>query len=406
MPVYTYRARDRTGKVVTATMEAATERDVAASLRDKGMFVAEIKPPARGLNMEIKMPAFMDAPGLRDVTIFSRQFATVIAAGLPVVQSLNILQRQADKQGMKEALGKIRNDVETGLPLSDALGKHPRIFNKLYVYLARAGEVSGNLDGILERVASYMEKQQAIRGKVKSAMTYPAVVLVIAIAVTFFLLTGIVPQFAQILDQLGGDLPLITQILVAVSDFLRYQWWLLLILVIATVVGIGFYYRTSNGRHVIDRVLLRLPVLGPLVQKSAIASFSQTFGLLLRSGVNIVESIDITKGTAGNIIVEDILSEAKDGVQRGEQISVTLTKYPQVFPPLVSSMVAIGEETGAVDAMLEKISEFYEREVDEAVEGLTAALEPMLIVFLGVIVGFIVAGMFLPMFAIIGQLSG
>ena len=406
MPVYTYRARDRSGKVVTATMEAATEREVAASLRDKGMFVAEIKPPAKGLNMEIKMPAFLDAPNLRDVTLFSRQFATVIAAGLPVVQSLNILQRQADRQGMKDALGKIRTDVETGLPLSDALAKHPRIFNKLYIYLARAGEVSGNLDGILERVATYMEKQQAIRGKVKSAMTYPAVVLVIAIAVTFFLLTGIVPQFAQILDQLGGDLPLITQILVSISDFLRFQWWLLLIIVVATVVGIGFYYRTNNGRHVIDRILLRLPVLGPLVQKSSIASFSQTFGLLLRSGVNIVEAIDITKGTAGNIIVEDILSETKDAVQRGEQVSVTLTKYPQVFPPLVSSMVAIGEETGAIDAMLEKIAEFYEREVDEAVEGLTAALEPMLIVFLGVIVGFIVAGMFLPMFAIIGQLSG
>lgn len=406
MPVYTYRARDRSGKVVTATMEAATEREVAAALRDKGMFVAEIKPPARGLNMEIQMPAFLDAPGLRDVTIFSRQFATVIAAGLPVVQSLGILQRQADKRGMKDALGKIRNDVETGLPLSDSLAKHPRIFNRLYVYLARAGEVSGNLDGILERVATYMEKQQAIRGKIRSAMTYPAVVLVIAIAVTFFLLTGIVPQFAQILDQLGGDLPLITQVLVAISDFLRFQWWALLLIAVATVVGLGLYYRTNNGRHVIDRVLLRLPVLGTLIQKSSIASFAQTFGLLLRSGVNIVEAIDITKGTAGNVIVEDILSETKDAVQRGEQVSVTLQKHPQVFPPLVTSMVAIGEETGAIDSMLEKISEFYEREVDEAVEGLTAALEPMLIVFLGVVVGFIVAGMFLPMFAIIGQLSG
>jgi len=406
MPVYTYRARDRSGKIVTATMEAGTEREVAAALRDKGMFVAEIKPPARGLNMEIKMPAFMNAPGLRDVTIFSRQFATVIAAGLPVVQSLNILQRQADKEGMRDALNKVRQDVETGLPLSDAIAKYPRIFNKLYVYLVRAGEVSGNLDGILERVATYMEKQQAIRGKVKSAMTYPTVVLVIAIAVTIFLLTGIVPQFAQILDQLGGELPLITQILVGVSDFIRFQWWLLALITVAAIVGVAFYYRTNNGRHVIDRLMLRLPVLGTLVQKSAIASFSQTFGLLLRSGVNIVEAIDITKGTAGNVIVEDILVETKDAVQRGEQVSVTLMKYPQVFPPLVSSMVAIGEETGAIDAMLEKIAEFYEREVDEAVEGLTAALEPMLIVFLGTVVGFIVAGMFLPMFAIIGQLSG
>jgi type IV pilus assembly protein PilC len=322
-----------------------------------------------------------------------------------VVQSLNILAKQADKQKMKDALNKVREDVETGMPLSDSMAKHPSIFNRLYIYLVRAGEVSGNLDGILERVASYFEKQAALRGKIKSAMTYPTVVFVIAIAVTYFLLTGIVPQFAGILDQLGGDLPLLTRILVGISDYLQNYWWLNLIILVALVVGTGLYYRTNNGRHVIDRILLRLPVLGVLQQKSAIASFSSTFGLLLKSGVNIVESISITKGTAGNVIVEDILDEAKDAVQRGEQISVTLAKYPLVFPPLVSSMVAIGEETGAVDAMLEKIASFYEREVDEAVDGLTAALEPMLIVFLGTIVGFIVAGMFLPMFAIIGQLS-
>ena len=405
MPTYTYTARDRSGKVLTATMEAASQREVAASLRDKGLFVSEIKEPKRGLQADIKMPAFLDRVGLRDVTIFSRQFATVINAGLPVVQSLNILSKQADKAKMKAALNKVREDVETGLPLSDSLSKHGSIFNRLYIYLVRAGEVSGNLDGILERVADYFEKQVALRGKIKSAMTYPTIVLVIALAVTYFLLTGIVPQFAGILDQLGGDLPLLTRVLVAISDYLQVFWWLNLIVIVALVVGIGMYYRTNNGRHVIDRLLLRLPVLGVLQQKSAIASFSSTFGLLLRSGVNIVESIEITKGTAGNVIVEDILDEGKIAVQRGEQISLTLAKYPGVFPPLVSSMVAIGEETGAVDAMLDKIASFYEREVDEAVAGLTAALEPMLIVFLGTIVGFIVAGMFLPMFAIIGTLS-
>ena len=405
MPTYTYTARDRSGKVLIATMEAASQREVAASLRDKGLFVSEIKEPKKGLQADIKLPAFLDRVGLRDVTIFSRQFATVINAGLPVVQSLNILSKQADKNKMRAALNKVREDVETGLPLSDSLSKHGSIFNRLYIYLVRAGEVSGNLDGILERVADYFEKQVALRGKIKSAMTYPAVVLIIALAVTYFLLTGIVPQFAGILDQLGGEMPLLTRILVGISDFLQNYWWLNLIVIAGLVIGTGLYYRTANGRHVIDRILLRLPVLGVLQQKSAIASFSSTFGLLLRSGVNIVESIEITKGTAGNVIVEDILDEGKMAVQRGEQISVTLAKYPLVFPPLVSSMVAIGEETGAVDAMLDKISSFYEREVDEAVAGLTAALEPMLIVFLGGVVGFIVAGMFLPMFAIIGQLS-
>lgn len=408
MPVYEYKARDRTGKLIAATMEAASERDVAASLRQKGYFISEIKAPKSGLNAEIKLPKWLDigsVPNARDITIFSRQFATVINAGLPVVQSLAILHRQAEKQGLKDALKRVREDVETGQNLSDALSRHPRLFNKLYIYLVRAGEVSGNLDGILERIATYMEKQAALRGKIRTALTYPTVVLVIALAVTWFLLTGIVPQFAQILDQLGGELPVITRALIAISDFLRFQWWLLAIIIVAAVVGLVLFRRTPNGRRVIDRLLLRTPVVGTLVQKSAIASFSNTFGLLLRSGVNIIESIDITKGTAGNAIVEDILTETKEAVQRGEQISTTLSKYPRVFPPMVSSMVAIGEETGAVDSMLQKVADFYEREVDEAVESLTAALEPALIVFLGVIVGFIVAGMFLPMFSIIGQLS-
>ncbi len=408
MPVFEYKARDRSGKVIAATMEAASQRDVASSLRDKGYFISEIKAPKSGLNAEIKLPKWMDLgskPTIRDITIFSRQFATVINAGLPMVQSLAILQRQSPKEGLKDAIRRVREDVETGQPLSNALAKFPRLFNNLYVYLVRAGEVSGNLDGILERIASYQEKQAELRGKIRTALTYPTVVLFIALAVSYFLLTGIVPQFASILNQLGGKLPTITQVLIAVSNFLRFDWYILVGVIVLIVVGVNLYYRTPNGRHVIDRMLLRLPIFGPLIQKTSIANFSSTFGLLLHSGVNIIESIEITKGTSGNIIVEDILDETKDAVQRGEQISQTLSKYPLVFPPLVSSMISIGEETGAVDSMLEKIAAFYEREVDEAVETLTAALEPALIVFLGVIVGFIVAGMFLPMFSIIGQLS-
>jgi type IV pilus assembly protein PilC len=408
MPVFEYKARDRAGKVIAATMEAASQRDVASALRDKGYFISEIKAPKTGLNAEIKLPKWMDLgskPTVRDITIFSRQFATVINAGLPVVQSLSILQRQSPKEGLKDALRHVREDVETGQPLSNALAKFPKLFNNLYIYLVRAGEVSGNLDGILERIAAYMEKQAELRGKIRTALTYPTVVLVIALGVAYFLLTGIVPQFANILHQLGGQLPVITQVLIAVSNFLRFDWYILIGLIIAVIVGWNAFYRTPNGRHVIDRLWLRVPIFGPLVQKTSIANFSNTFGLLLHSGVNIIESIEITKGTAGNVIVEDILDETKDAVQRGEQISQTLAKYPLVFPPLVSSMIAIGEETGAVDSMLQKVASFYEREVDEAVESLTAALEPALIVFLGIIVGFIVAGMFLPMFSIIGQLS-
>ncbi|ADI13898.1 type II secretion system F family protein [Truepera radiovictrix] len=409
MPLYAYKARDRSGRLVEAVMEAPTQRDVALALREKDLLPTEIAPPKTGLHADVKLPAWLSVggkPNLRDVTVFSRQFATVINAGLPVVQSLAILQRQAEKDALKEALKRIREEVETGTPLSEALAKHPKLFGRLYVYLVRAGEASGNLDSILERIALYQEKQAALRGKLRSALTYPTVVLLIALGVTYFLLTGIVPQFAGILTQLGGELPLMTRVLIAISDFLRGQWWLLLLLAVGGVVGLGAFYRTARGRRAIDGALLKAPVLGKLVQKTAIASFSSTFGLLLKSGVNILEAIDITKGTAGNAIVEDVLEEAKGAVQRGEQMSLTLLARPKVFPPLVASMVAIGEETGAVDAMMEKVASFYEREVNEAVESLTAALEPLLIVFLGGVVGFIVAGMFLPMFAIIGQLGG
>ncbi len=407
MPVYEYSVRDSSGKAIEAQMEAVSRSDLARSLREKGYYITEIrKPKNSGLNVEIKMPAAFEQPNFRDVTLFSRQFATVINAGLPIVQSLSILEQQAEKAGFKKSLHKIREDVETGLPLSNALAKFPRIFTDLYVYLVRAGEVSGNLDGILERVASFQEKQAALRGKLRSAMTYPAVVLFIALGVTYFLLTGIVPQFAGILIELGGELPLLTRILISISDFLKNQWLLLLGIIVLTPIIIRLIYTRSNaGRHFMDNMLLTMPVVGNLVQKSSIANFSSTFGLLLKSGVNVIESIEITKGTSGNIIVEDVLSEAKKAVQRGEQLSDTLKEAPKVFPPLVSSMVAIGEETGAVDSMLEKIAIFYEREVDEAIESLTAALEPVLIVFLGAIVGFIVAGMFLPMFAIIGELA-
>ena len=410
MPTYEYVAKDRVGKALTGTIEATSQRDVAVMLREKGaVAITKIAEPKTGINADLKLPAWLDLgskPNVRDIAIFSRQFATVINAGLPVVQSLAILQRQADKEGLKNALKDVRGDVETGLQLSDALAKFPKIFNKLYIYLVKAGEVSGNLDGILERIAAYQEKEQALRGKIRSALTYPVVVLTIALAVTWFLLTGIVPQFAGILTQLGGELPLITRILIGISDFLKYQWYLLFGIIGGAVGGIIFYYRTPNGQHVIDRFLLKVPIFGTLIQKTSIASFSSTFGLLLKSGVNIIESLEITKGTAGNVIVQNVLSEAKEAVQRGEQISETLVKHPVVFPPLVTSMIAIGEETGAIDNMLEKIASFYEREVDEAVDALTAALEPALIVFLGVVVGFIVAGMFLPMFAIIGSLSG
>lgn len=404
MPLYHYRAKDRQGRSIAATIEADDIRTAAKILREKGYFISELKEPGKGLQAEIKIPGFERGPGLKDVAIFSRQLATMLSAGLPIVQAIAILERQTENRAFQKLLKEIRTDVEGGSSFSDALTKH-KVFSRLYVNLVRAGETSGTLDGVLDRLATFLEKDLELRGKIKSAMTYPVIVLVFALLVTYFLLTGIVPQFAQILTDLGSELPLLTRFLITVSDILRNGT--LYLIVVAVIVGFAYraYYRTERGRRVVDRIKLRMPVFGNLNKKSALARFSRTFGLLVSSGVNVIEAMDITRGTAGNAIIEDILEETKEAIQVGEPIHSTLLRYPQVFPPMVASMIAIGEETGALDTMLQKIADFYEREVDEAVASLTAAIEPIMIIFLGAIVGTIVAGMFLPLFQIINTLS-
>ncbi|KEF33744.1 MULTISPECIES: type II secretion system F family protein [Deinococcus] len=405
MPVYEYRVRDRSGKILKSQMEAETERQVRDALRAKNVFIVEIKPPKTGLNADVKIPGLTDRPpGLKQVAIFSKQLATLINAGVPLVQSLAILQKQIEHKAFQGIVASIRTDVEGGTPLSEAIVKHPKVFNRLYVNLVRAGETSGTLDAILDRIAAFQEKELALRGKIKSAMTYPVMVLVFALGITYFLLTTIVPQFAGILAQLNAPLPAITRLLMAVSDFLKSSGLLIFGMIGLIVVAYRFIYKTPKGRSAIDDIKLRLPVFGKLLQKSAIASFARTFGLLISSGVNIIESLEITKGTANNAVVEETIENAKNVVMVGEPMSASLATS-KVFPPMVVSMVSIGEETGALDSMLGKVGDFYDREVDEAVESLTAAIEPLMIVFLGVIVGTIVAGMFLPMFSIIGQLS-
>ncbi len=405
MPVFEYRVRDRSGKVLKSQVEADNVAQVRDSLRAKGLMIVDIKAPKTGLQGDINIPFLNDRPpGLKPVAIFSRQLATLINAGVPLVQGLTIMQRQLEHKGLQNVVRKVRVDVEAGTPFSEAIAKYPKVFNRLYVNLVRAGETSGTLDSVLERISDFQEKDLALRGKLKSAMTYPVIVLVFALLITYFLLTTVVPQFGGILQQLGGELPLITRILITVSDFLKTKT-----IVIVAVIGVIYfalrqYYRTYKGRRVIDDVKLKIPVFGTLLRRSAIASFARTFGLLISSGVNIIESLEITKGTANNAIVEDTIENAKNVVMVGEQMSGSLAASP-VFPPMVVSMVAIGEETGALDNMLAKVADFYDREVEEAVEGLTAAIEPIMIVFLGGIVGLIVAGMFLPMFSIINKLS-
>lgn len=405
MAVYQYRARDKAGKILTSQMEAETEAQVREALRSKNLMIMEIKAPATGLNADVRIPGLTDRPpGLKQVAVFSKQLATLINAGVPLVQSLAILQKQVDNKNFQDILKKVRNDIESGTPLSDALQQHPKVFGRLFINLVRAGETSGTLDTVLERIADFQEKQLALRGKIKSAMTYPTVVLVFALGITYFLLTTVVPQFAGILTQLNAPLPFITRMLMAVSNFLQHSILYLIIGGVVVYFAYSTYYKTPKGRYVIDDIKLKLPILGNLTQKSAISSFARTFGLLTSSGVNIIESLDITKGTADNAVVEETIENAKNVVMSGDQMSSSLATS-KVFPPMVVSMVAIGEETGSLDTMLGKVADFYDREVDEAVDGLTAAIEPVMIVFLGAIVGLIVAGMFLPMFSIIGTLS-
>lgn len=405
MPVYEYRARDRGGKVLKSQMEAESEAQVRDALRTKNLMILEIKAPKTGLNADIKIPGLTDKPpGLKQVAVFSKQLATLINAGVPLVQSLAILQRQLESKSFQTILKKVRSEVEAGSPLSDALQQYPKVFGRLFINLVRAGETSGTLDSVLERIADFQEKQLALQGKIKSALTYPVIVLVFAIGITYFLLTTIVPQFAGILTQLNAPLPFITRMLIAVSDFLKSSVLYMVLGAAALTFAYRWYYSKPQGRRIIDDLKLRAPVFGNLIRKSAISSFARTFGLLVSSGVNIIESLEITKGTANNAIVEESIENAKNVVLIGDQMSSSMATS-KIFPPMVVSMVAIGEETGSLDTMLGKVADFYDREVDEAVESLTAAIEPIMIVFLGGIVGLIVAGMFLPMFSIIGQLS-
>ncbi len=411
MPIFTYRVRDAAGKIILSTMEADTSKSVRDKLREKNLTIVSITEPKTGINQDLQLPGFLNEenqmPGLKPVAIFARQMATMIDAGLPLVQSLTILQKQSEHKGLKKILRDIRQTVESGIPFSDALIKYPSVFDRLFINLVRAGEVSGTLDTVLDRVAIFKEKDLALRGKIRGALTYPTIVLVFALGVTYFLLTTIVPQFAKMIKDVNpnASLPGITIFLQVVSDFLLNQTWLLGLIIGALAIAYHYYYKTDQGRHVIDRFKMKAPVFGNLISKASLASFSRTLSLLIKSGVNIIEALDITRGASNNAIVEDALTNAKNAVMQGEQMSQPMAAAVDVFPPMVTSMVSIGEETGGLDTMLDKVADYYEREVDEAVDQLTAAIEPIMIIFLGAIVGVIVAGMFLPMFALIGELS-
>lgn len=397
---YVYRVRDREGKLLEGSLEAESQVLVANKLRQMGYVPIAIDKQGGGFGkQEIKL-SFGSGVKLKDVSIFSRQFATMINSGLSLLRSLYILAEQTENKRFAEVIDQIRQDVEKGASLSQALSKHPKVFNKLYVSMVRAGEIGGVLDSVLLRLASTIEKQVELRGKIKSALTYPVAVLALVVMIVAAMLLFIVPIFKTLYDDLGGTLPLPTRLLLAVSTVLKSYFP---IVVIAVAVGVWLFRRwiaTDGGRAKWDAFKLRIPIVGGLVQKTALARFASTLSALLRSGVPILESLDIVSDTVSNAVVSKAVQETQSAVKGGESIAKPLSQH-KVFPPMVTQMMAVGEETGALDDMLEKIGEFYEREVEATVDALTSLLEPLLIVVLGGAVGGMVVALYMPMFQII-----
>jgi type IV pilus assembly protein PilC len=398
MAVFAFSGRTRTGQTISGEMEAPSREAVVAQLRRQQVLATSIKPKAR--DIAISIPGFGAKANEKDLAIITRQLATMIDAGLPLVQCLDILAQQQEKKFLKSTLQDIRQDVEGGSTFSAALKKHPKVFSGLYTNMVEAGEAGGILDTILNRLAAYIEKAMTLKKRVKTAMFYPATIVSVALVVVTFLLMYVIPTFEQLFAGFGASLPLPTVIVLKLSNFV--QAYILFIIggLVGTVVGLRMYYRTEGGKRAIDGLLLRLPIFGTLIRKVAVAKFTRTLGTLVSSGVGILDGLDITARTAGNKVVEDAILKARTTIAQGKTIAEPL-QASKVFPPMVTQMIAVGEQTGALDRMLNKIADFYDEEVDSSVAGLTSLLEPLLVIFLGVIIGGVVIAMYLPIFKLI-----
>ena len=397
MPVFKYIAKDEEGNAVNDMIEAKDEMVALDMLRVKNLIIisiteqkAEKAAKAKSFNKKIKP---------EELVIFSRQLATMVNAGIPLVQSLDILSEQMESVTFRNVVTTIRGDVESGSSLSAALEKHPKIFTMLYTNMVRAGETSGMLDEILERLAGYLEKNGSLQRKVKSAMVYPAVVSLMALGITLVLLLKVIPTFKDIFSSLGGTLPMPTQILINISDTLQAYFIYCVAVVVAAFFAFAKIVQTPKGKLRFDQIKLSLPVFGTLLRKVAVARFSSTLSTLIRSGVPILGALEIVGKTSGNVVIEAAVESARVGIREGESISAPLAKS-KAFPPMVTRMISVGEESGELEKMLTKIADFYEDQVDAAVSGLTSLIEPLIIAFLGIVVGSIVIAMFLPIFKI------
>ncbi len=398
---YEYKVKDREGNVHSGSIEAESQAKVAAALREKGYQPITIDEQKESLgSKEIKIPGFSDRIKYKEVAVFSRQFATMINAGLSLLRALSILADQTDSAALRKVILAVKSDVEQGTSLSQAMEKHPKAFNPLYTSMVKAGEVGGVLDDTLLRLADNLEASVALKQKIKSAMMYPIAVFVLVVLIVTAMLIFVVPMFEGLYADLGGTLPLPTRMLLAISTIITSYWWAVVLLTIGVLVAFRQWIATDGGRAAFDAVKLKLPIFGNLVHKSAIARFSHTLAALVKTGVPILQAMDIVSDTAGNAVVARAVQDVKASVSEGESIAAPLTSHP-VFPPMVVQMIAVGEETGALDTMLEKVGDFYDAEVDAMVEGLTSLIEPLLIVVLGATVGGMLVSLYLPMFKII-----
>ena len=427
MPKFNYIAMDGAGKETRGSVEASSQAQAIAQIRSQGLFPTAIgqtnggggggKAAPReskaavksgGLNMEIKLPAFLQPRvKAKELTIFTRQLATLVDAGLPLLRGLRVLHRQTRNETLKKALLTMGESVESGSTFSESLALHPRIFDHLFVNMVRAGEAGGVLELVLTRLSEFMEKSEKIKNKVKSAMIYPTVVLVAAVGITGFLLIAVIPKFEEIFMDLleGKSLPGITKFVIAASNVLQNYFVIVAVAIAAIVVVVRIWAATASGRLILDHVKTRLPVFGTLIRRTAIARFTRTLGTLMASGVPVLQALTIVRDTSGNAVFASALQRVHDSVKEGESMAAPM-EQAKVFPPMVVSMVEVGEETGALPDMLTRIADTYEDEVDNAVAGLTSILEPIMIMFLAVIVGTIVIAMFLPLVSIITTLGG
>ncbi len=401
---FTYKVLDRSGQMISGELEAESEALVTSRLRDMGYVIVDLAERVGSPSVGQTLNRFQKIKA-KDVTVFSRQFATMINAGLPLLRALVILADQTPNKKLAGVINQLRQEVEAGTTLSASMAHHPLVFNDLYISMIQAGETGGVLDGVLLRVSTLLENEEVLKGKVKSAMMYPSVAFSFALIIVFVLVTFVVPTFATMFIALDAPLPLPTKILMGISNFFQNYLLHVVIGVSVSVYAFNRWKRTDKGKITMDKITIKLPVIGDIIKKAGIARFTRTFGTLVSSGVAIMHSLDIVGGTSGNYVISQAVTSAKTSVSEGESLAPPLAESG-VFPPMVTSMIAIGEETGALDQMLEKIADFYDEEVSAAVDGLTSLIEPMMIIGLGSVVGAIIISLYLPIFTIINYVGG